>query len=104
MIDNSLGTIVFNANRLLGPGPGVDGSGTLVVFGFTAISPGIGALNIDPTTFILLDSTGAIINATTAKGSVTVQGTTGVVPEPSVLKMLSVGLLSLASLTLKKTI
>jgi Cohesin domain/PEP-CTERM motif len=103
-IDNSLGTIVFNANTLLGPGPGLEGSGTLVVFDFTAIAPGTSALNLDPTTFILLDSSGAFINATTANGSVTVQGTSGVVPEPSVLMMLGVGMLGLTGLTLKKTV
>ena len=103
-IDNSLGTIVFNANTLLGPGPGVDGSGTLVVFDFTAIAAGTSALNIDPTTFILLDSSGGFIDATTANGSVTVQGTTGVVPEPSALMLLGVGLLGLAGLALRKPI
>lgn len=103
-IDNSLGTIVFNTNTLLGPGPGLNGSGTLVVFDFTAIGPGISAINIDPTTFILLDSSGAFINATTLNGSVIVQGTTAVVPEPSVLAMLGIGLLGLAGLSLKKTI
>jgi len=101
-IDNTAGNMTFNADTLLSAISGVSGDGTLAVFDFTAIATGTSALNIDPTTFILLDSTLANINATTTNGSVTVQGVA--VPEPSVLTLVSMGLLILAGLTLKRTI
>ncbi len=103
VIDNTAGAITFNADTLEGMIPGVTGSGTLVVFDFTAIAPGTSSLTIvNDANLILQDSTGAIINTTQTGGSVTVQGTSAV-PEPSVL-MLSTGLLALAGMTLKKII
>lgn len=95
--------VMFNANSLLGPGPGLTGSGMLVMFDFMAIGTGTSALDIDPTTFILLDSTGASINASTTNGSAIVQGTTAV-PEPSSLFLINLGLVALAALALGKRI
>jgi hypothetical protein len=104
VIDNTSGSITFNADTLEGAIPGVTGAGTLLVFDFTAIGPGTSTLSIlNNADLILQDSTGANINATTTNGSVTVQGTT-TVPEPSVLMLLSAGLLALAGLALKRAI
>jgi Cohesin domain len=100
-IDNNGGSITFNADTLLSAEPGLTGGGTLLVFDFTAIGNGKSALNIDPATFILQDSTGATINASTTNGSVLVQGGT-TVPEPPILLLLSTGLLAMAGLSLKK--
>jgi Cohesin domain/PEP-CTERM motif len=102
-IDNGAGTITFNADTLESLTAGVTGSGTLIKFDFKAIGSGFSLLTLDPTTLILQDSTGVSINNTTRSGSVTVQGTTAV-PEPSVLMLLSGGLMALASLTLRKKI
>jgi adhesin HecA-like repeat protein len=98
-IDNTAGTITFNANTLLTAISGVSGSGTLVEFDFTALAGGTSSLDL--ANVILQDSTGAILDNTAASGSVNVQGTTAV-PEASVLMLLSAGLLALAGLTLKK--
>jgi general secretion pathway protein D len=99
-IDNVGGTITSNADTLLGAIPGVSGSGTLIVFDFTALAPGTSIFTIGNE--ILLDSTGAVLSDTTTNGSVTVQGP-GAVPEPSSLMLLGVGVLGLAGLALKKT-
>jgi adhesin HecA-like repeat protein len=102
-IDNTAGTITFNADTLLTAISGVSGSGTLLEFDFTALASGTSDLTIlNNANLILQDSTGAPISSTLNRGSVTVLGTTAV-PEPSSLLMLGAGLLGLAGLTLKKT-
>jgi cohesin domain-containing protein/PEP-CTERM motif-containing protein len=93
-IDNTLGNVTFNADTLIGAGPGVSGSGTLVLFDFTALAPGTSALTIS--NVILQNSTLATLNSTTTAGSVTV-------PEPSSLMLLGAGLFGLLGLTRKKT-
>lgn len=95
-IDNTGGTVSLNADSLLGPPPGVDGDGTLLVFDFTALSPGTSALTIENE--LLVDSGGNIISDTTVPGSVTVEGGSQAVPEPSSLLLLLVGVLTLAAL------
>lgn len=100
-IDNAAGTITFNANTLLTAISGVSGSGALVEFDFTALAGGTSSLDL--ANIILQDSTGTILDNTAASGSVNVQGTTAV-PEPSVLMLLSAGLLGLIGLTLKKMV
>ncbi len=102
IIDSTGGSITFNADSLLSAEPGVTGTGTLLVFDFNAVGSGTSALTIDAATFILQDSTGAEINASTMNGSVEVQrGTT--VPEPSILILLSTGLLAMAGFSAKKS-
>lgn len=92
-IDNTGGTVSLNADSLIGPLPGVDGDGTLLVFDFTALNPGTSALTIENET--LVDSGGNIISDTTTGGSVTVEAGIQAVPEPSTLLLLSVGVLAL---------
>lgn len=100
-IDNTGGSITFNADTLLSAEPGVSQAGTLLVVDFNAIANGISPLAIDPTTFILQDSNGATIDATTTKGSVIVQGGNAV-SEPPVLVLLGTGLFALVGLSAKK--
>lgn len=95
-VDNTLGNVANNADTLIGAGPGVNGTGTLVLFDFTALAQGTSALTIS--NVILLDSTLANLNFTTTGGSV------AVVPEPSSLMLLGAGLFGILGLTRKKTI
>jgi hypothetical protein len=91
-IDNVGGSITFNADTLLGPPPGVNGSGTLATLDFTAI--GNGSSPITLANVILQDSSGNNIEFITANGTVNVGGTTAT-PEPSSFLMLGTGLLAL---------
>ena len=77
-IDNSAGAITFIADTLLGPGPGVNGSGTLVMLQFLA--SGVGTSAIDISNLILLDSNLNQIDASVEDGMVTV---TSPIPEPN---------------------
>jgi hypothetical protein len=79
-IDNAGGTISFNADSLIGPVPGVTGSGSLLTVRFTGIHAGASA--IDLTNVTLLDSSLSNISVTTVDGSAMVLGTSSV-PEPS---------------------
>jgi hypothetical protein len=97
-IDNTLGNAAANADTLIGPIPGVSGTGELAEFDFTAVAPGISSLTLS--NVILQDSTGSLLDSTTAVGSVTVQGTT-TVPEPSTLLLLGVGFLTLAGMAVR---
>jgi hypothetical protein len=97
-IDNTAGNVTFNADTLLGPIPGVAGSGTLLEFDFTALANGTSLLGISNLT--LLDSQGNSISGTTKDGSVTVGG--GAVAEPSSLLLLLSGIGSLALLGVAK--
>ncbi len=89
-IDNTLGTISFNADTLIGAIPGVSGSGMLAILDFSALSAGTSAIDI--LNVSLLDSTLSPISSTTANGRATVGGQ--VVPEPSSLLLLGTGLLT----------
>jgi adhesin HecA-like repeat protein len=103
-IDNTAGTIAFNADTLLTAISGVSSSGTLLEFKFTALAPGTSDLTIlDNADLILQDSTGAIITSAQTGGVVTVQGSMAI-PEPSSLMMLGAGLLAIGGLFLKRTI
>jgi hypothetical protein len=76
-IDDGSGTITFNADSLIGPVPGVDGSGILAVIQFGALAPGNSAISLSNVQ--LFDSNLNPINFTTLNGAVAVQA----VPEPS---------------------
>jgi general secretion pathway protein D len=90
VIDNLGGTIAGNAGTLIGPPPGVTGSGTLAILtlqGVAAGSSSIGLVNA-----LLLDSTPSpISNVSLQSGSVTVNGTVAT-PEPGSLLLLFVGM------------
>jgi general secretion pathway protein D len=79
-IVNSAGFVFFPQNRLLGPGPGVSGSGLLASILFRAIGPGESI--VFPTNPLeLLDSRSNSINWHRRVGVVTVQSPV-TVPEP----------------------
>jgi len=98
-IDNVGGTIAATADTLIGPGPGVNGSGTLVVLTLTGLAPGTSS--IDFSSVFLLDSNLTGINSSLQSGSVTVTSTA--VPEPNTLVLLIAGMSFLASRFLRKT-
>jgi hypothetical protein len=103
-IDDSAGTIDFNADSLLTAISGVSGSGTLLEIEFSAIALGSSALTIpDNSDLILQDSSGALISTGAPVNSqVQVKGhsNTGV-PEPSGLVLLVAGLLACGALAEK---
>jgi Cohesin domain/PEP-CTERM motif len=88
-IDNTLGTVFFTANTLLGPGPGVTGSGTLASIYFTAL--GLGASPVDLSNIGLLDSAFNEIAADSTNGTVNVIPGSVSVPEPASLLLLLLG-------------
>lgn len=98
-IDNVGGTIAFNADTLLGMISGVSGSGTLLVFDFTATAPGVSDFTVENVT--LQDSTGDILDDTAIGGSVVVEGTSAA-PEPSVFTILMLGLTACLLPAIKK--
>ena len=75
-IDNTLGTIAFTANTLLGAVPGVGGSGPRSGIQFNALAVGSSPITILNVT--LLDSTGADVSAAIQNGAVRVS-----IPEPN---------------------
>jgi general secretion pathway protein D len=91
-IDNTLGTISFTANTLLGNVPGVTGRGILAIANFAALASGTSPVNLS--NVIVLDSNLSDIPFSTAGGSVTVASSTAI-PEPSSLLLFTSGLLSL---------
>jgi hypothetical protein len=98
-IDNIDGAVIFNADSLLSAISGATGDGTLLIFNFTALSPGTSPLTIENE--ILQDSLGNIIPDMTTAGSVTVAGASSV-PEPSASLLLLVGVLAFVSLAATK--
>src|SRR5712691_433538 len=87
-IDNVAGTISFTADSLLGPTPGVTGTGTIATVQFTAIQYGISPMNLS--NVALLDSTFSDIVAGSTNGSV------AVVPEPTGWSLAALGLVAIA--------
>jgi general secretion pathway protein D len=86
-IDNTTGMITFNADTLLGPGPGVNGSGVLSTIDFTAIGAGFSPIGL--ANLFFLDSTGAQLSVSGSNGSVNVVSP---VPEPPTLFLLGAGI------------
>ena len=84
-IDNTAGTITFTADSLIGPGPGVNGSGTLAILTLSGLITG--SSNVNFSNVLLLDSNLNPIDANTQSGTVTVTSSTSV-PEPSTLVLL----------------
>lgn len=78
-IDNVIGTIGGTTNTLLGPVPGVSGSGSLATVDFTVLAIGIAPITLS--NVIFLDSTLSPIPVTIGAFSVTV------VPEPGSLTL-----------------
>ena len=76
LIDNTAGTVTFVSDTLVGPVPGVGGSGTLASLRFQAVGPGLSPLNLSGV--ILQDSSLTDIPSTTSNGQV-------FVPEPRAL-------------------
>ena len=76
-IDNIAGLISFTGNTLLGPGPGVTGSGALATFDFLVVGPGSSAVLFE--NVVLLDRQLAPITVTE------ISGTISTVPEPGSL-------------------
>lgn len=80
-IDNTVGSATFTANTLFGLVPGVNGSGSLALFGFQATALGGSPLALSNVT--LLDSNLNAIPFTTQNGQVSS------VPEPGTLLLLT---------------
>lgn len=97
-IDNTSGTISFNADTLIGSIPGVNGSGTLAILDFKALAAGASPINI--LNVSLLDSTLSPISSTAVNGNANVSGQA--VPEPSSLLLLGPGLLAVFGVTRRK--
>ena len=95
-IDNVGGTIAFNADTLLGPIPGVTGSGVIATIDFLAIGSGISSVDLANTIF--LDSTGANITVSLEGGSVDVSSAV-VTAEPTTTILMISGIVALLLLT-----
>lgn len=82
-IDNITGTSMANADTVLGPGPGANGTqGLLAYFDFSAI--GSGSTTLSLTNVILLDSNLNDLLGTTSSATATISGASvdASVPEP----------------------
>jgi Cohesin domain len=100
-IDNGAGTIVFNADSLVGAIPGVSGGGTLAVIHFDALVVGTTSISLGNVT--LLDSNLNPLDFSATNGEVTVQTVqTATAPEPSNLPLMAIALLWLVSLSQRK--
>jgi hypothetical protein len=93
-IDNTAGTISFNADSLIGTIPGVSGSAPIADIQFQALA--LGTSPIDLSNVILLDSTLSDISFNTAGASV------NAIPEPTTMLLLGSGLIGLVGYGRKK--
>jgi general secretion pathway protein D len=102
-IDNTLGSITSNADTLLGPGPGLDGGGTLIEFQFLAVAGGTS--KFDLADIFLLDSNLDNIDFTPTNGSVTVAGSGPVpAPESGTLLLLTSSICAIGLFTITKRV
>lgn len=92
-VDNTAGTVSFAYNALVGPVPGVSGSGKLLTLHLNAIGTGNSPLTFVPADTTFVDSSNAVINVTTVDSSLQVATA---VPEPESYLMLAAGLAGLA--------
>lgn len=83
-IDNVGGTITFNGDSLVGPIPGVTGSGELAEIQFQTLALGVSPVSLS--NVFLLNSQPGLIDTTTADGSIEVA------PEPSSVLLMTGGL------------
>lgn len=88
-ISNTLGSVTFTANALVGAIPGIDGSGSLATIRFRGLSAGVS--NLALSNVVLLNSAFGNISATTATGSLSVTNSSAV-PEPASGLLLGPGL------------
>jgi hypothetical protein len=91
LVDNSAGTVSFTAESLISLVPGVSGDGALAQISFLAVGPGLATMT--PFGVILLDSSGAGIDATTQSATVLVN-----TPEVASGSYAAAGLLLLTSM------
>lgn len=96
-IDNAAGSISFTADSLLGPDPGVTGTGHLAVLSFEAFGEGISTISLS--NLILLDSGLSDIPFTLSDGTVNVSKST--VPGPPSILLLIFGLMGLVGIRKK---
>ena len=98
-IDNTAGTISFNADSLTSVISGVSGSGSIADIQFQALA--LGTSQIDLSNVLLLDSSLSDIAFNTVNASVDVISTAAV-PEPSTILLLGSGLIGLVGYGRKK--
>jgi hypothetical protein len=98
-VDNTAGTIAGNADVIVGPGPGVTGSGTLLEFQFLALASGASFLDLSNALFY--DSNLDEKTVDLSNGSVDVTSTVAT-PEPSALLLFASALISLVLLAILK--
>jgi hypothetical protein len=89
-IDNTAGTLLFTANSLFGPGPGVSGDGVLARLLFKASAAGQGVLTLDKV--LLLDAALNEIDAVSVNGAIDI-ALPSPVPEPPPVALAALALL-----------
>jgi general secretion pathway protein D len=89
-IDNVGGSVTATADALIGAISGVNGSGTLLTFQFTAIGAGTSALNIANPTFLDSSFNDITGNIGFDNSSVTINPASSVAPEPGYFALCAV--------------